>query len=96
LVEAARGGCGRPADRDTVLAGLEGGVHRRIDDLRSWSVWDVPQPAVSSVALNAADGAVHAGMEPSRLFRSGDGGHSWTTLEVEEDKVDGLLALATG
>ena len=34
-----------------------------------------------SLAVSAADGAVYAGTEPSRLFRSDDGGESWRELE---------------
>src|SRR5262249_46353437 len=35
-----------------------------------------------SVAVSAADGAVYAGTEPSRLFSSDDGGESWRELEA--------------
>ena len=40
----------------------------------------LPEPDVFSVAVSAADGAVYAGTEPSRLFRSRDGGESWEEL----------------
>ena len=38
-----------------------------------------------SVAVSAADGAVYAGTEPSRLFRSRDGGESWEELEALQE-----------
>jgi photosystem II stability/assembly factor-like uncharacterized protein len=42
----------------------------------------LPEAAVFSVAVSAVDGAVYAGTEPSRLFRSEDGGRSWRELEA--------------
>jgi hypothetical protein len=76
-----------PIDGDTVFAGLrEGGVRRSLDGGRSWTDCKVPEPGVFSLAVSAADGAVYAGCEPSRLFRSDDKGDSWSELE-------GLLAL---
>src|SRR6476661_6838182 len=39
------------------------------------------EPAVFSLAVSVADGAVYAGTEPSRLFRSDDRGESWRELE---------------
>ena len=48
---------------------------------------DVPLPEadVFSVAVSAADGAVYAGTEPSRLFCSRDGGESWEELVALQD-----------
>jgi photosystem II stability/assembly factor-like uncharacterized protein len=37
---------------------------------------------VFSLAVSAADGAVYAGTEPSRLFRSADRGESWNELDA--------------
>jgi photosystem II stability/assembly factor-like uncharacterized protein len=37
---------------------------------------------VFSLAVGSADGAVYAGTEPSRLFRSDDKGESWRELEA--------------
>jgi len=42
----------------------------------------LPEPGVFSLAVSAADGAVYAGTEPSRLFRSDDRGESWRELEA--------------
>ena len=72
-----------PSDPDTVYAGLrEGGVRRTVDGGRSWVDCALPEPAVFSLAVSAADGAVYAGTEPSRLFRSDDRGESWRELDA--------------
>jgi photosystem II stability/assembly factor-like uncharacterized protein len=72
-----------PADPDTLYAGLrEGGVRRSVDGGRTWIDCELPEPAVFSLAVSAADGAVYAGIEPSRLFRSADRGESWSALDA--------------
>jgi len=70
-------------DGDTVYAGLrEGGVRRTSDGGRSWDDCRLPDPAVFSLAVSPADGAVYAGTEPSRLFRSDDRGETWRALDA--------------
>ena len=60
-----------PTDPDIVYAGLrEGGVRRTVDGGRTWVDCRLPESGVFSLAVSAADGAVYAGTEPSRLFRS--------------------------
>jgi photosystem II stability/assembly factor-like uncharacterized protein len=72
-----------PGDPDTVYAGLrEQGVRRTGDGGRSWDDRRLPEPGVFSMAVSAADGAVYAGTEPSRLFRSDDRGESWRELDA--------------
>jgi BNR/Asp-box repeat len=72
-----------PSDPDTVYAGLrEGGVRKTTDAGRSWVDCELPDPGVFSLAVGAADGAVYAGTEPSRLFRSDDRGGSWRPLDA--------------
>ena len=72
-----------PADADTVFAGLrEGGVRRSVDGGRSWIDCELPERAVFSLAVSPVNGAVYAGTEPSRLFRSDDRGESWHELEA--------------
>jgi photosystem II stability/assembly factor-like uncharacterized protein len=72
-----------PADPDTVFAGLrEGGVRRTRDGGRSWVDCELPEPGVFSLAVSAADGAVYAGTEPSRLFHSVEGGDGWRALDA--------------
>ena len=76
-----------PTDAETVYAGLrQGGVRRTSDGGRKWIDCGLPERAVFSLAVSGADGAVYAGTEPSRLFRSDDGGDNWRAL-------DGLLEL---
>ena len=70
-----------PQDPDTVYAGLrDRGVRRTDDGGRSWIESPLPEPGVFSLAVSAADGAVYAGTEPSRLFRSEDRGETWREL----------------
>src|SRR5438477_548264 len=72
-----------PDDPNTVYAGLrEGGVRRTVDAGRSWVDCALPEPGVFSLAASAVDGAVYAGTEPSRLFRSDDRGESWRELDA--------------
>src|SRR6266576_102424 len=68
---------------NTVYAGLrEGGVRRTVDAGRSWVDCALLEPGVFSLAVSAVDGAVYAGTEPSRLFRSDNGGESWRDLDA--------------
>ncbi len=70
-----------PDDPETVYAGLrQGGARRTTDGGRTWVDCALPEPGVFSLAVRAADGAVYAGTEPSRLFRSDDRGESWREL----------------
>ncbi len=72
-----------PADGDTVYAGLrEAGVRRTADAGRTWTDCELPETGVFSLAVSAADGAVYAGTEPSRLFRRDDGGRTWRALDA--------------
>jgi hypothetical protein len=71
-----------PTDPDTAFAGLrEQGLRRTRDAGETWEDVELPEPGVFSLAVSAADGAVYAGCEPSRLFRSDDGGDSWRALD---------------
>src|ERR671935_336480 len=72
-----------PNDPDTLYAGLrEGGVRRTVDAGGTWVDCALPEPGVFSLAVSAADGAVYAGTEPSRLFPSDDRGESWREPEA--------------
>jgi hypothetical protein len=72
-----------PDDPETVYAGLrEGGVRRTVDGGRSWVDCALPERGVFSLSVSAVDGAVYAGTEPSRLFRSDERGESWRELEA--------------
>src|ERR671935_914176 len=70
-------------DPDAVYAGVgEGGVRQTADAGESWVDCALPEPGVFSLAVSAADGAVYAGTEPSRLFRSDDRGESGRALDA--------------
>lgn len=72
-----------PTNPSVLYAGLrEGGVRRSDDGCRTWVDCALPESGVFSLAISAADGAVYAGTEPSRLFRSDDDGASWRELEA--------------
>jgi photosystem II stability/assembly factor-like uncharacterized protein len=71
-----------PRDPDTLYAGLSArGLSRTQDGGRSWVDCALLERSVFSLAVSAADGAVYAGTEPSRLFRSVDRGETWRELE---------------
>ena len=55
------------------------------DGGRTWVDCGLPEPGVFSLAVGPVDGAVYAGTEPSRLFRSDDGGETWRELEALQD-----------
>jgi BNR/Asp-box repeat protein len=76
-----------PADADVVYVGhVSGGLSKTTDAGDTWSDRMLAAHDVFSVAVSAADGALYVGTEPSALYRSDDGGKTWTELE-------GLLAL---
>ncbi len=50
----------------------------------TWEGVELPEADVFSVAIGAADGALYAGTEPSRLFVARDGG-AWAELEALQD-----------
>ena len=74
-----------PRDADVVFAGGRQGLWRSGDGGHRWDGCRLPQGDVFAVAVSAADGAVYAGTEPSRVFRSRDGGATWEELEALQD-----------
>jgi hypothetical protein len=72
-------------DGARVLAGTRGdGALLSADDGATWERIDLPEPDVLSVAIGAADRALYAGTEPSRVFVARDGG-GWAELEALQD-----------
>jgi photosystem II stability/assembly factor-like uncharacterized protein len=68
---------------DLLLAGTRGrGLRLSEDGGETWTDVGLPERDVFSVAISAADGALYAGCEPSRLFRSQDRGRTWHALDV--------------
>jgi photosystem II stability/assembly factor-like uncharacterized protein len=85
VLEAAEVHCvaADQADAEVAFAGLrEGGIRRTGDGGATWQDCRLPDSGVFSLAVSPADGAVYAGTEPSRLFRSDDGGDSWVALDA--------------
>lgn len=75
-----------PRNPDTLFTGGRGrGLHRSRDAGASWEALELPETDVFSVAVSAADGAVYAGTEPSRLFVSRDGGVTFAELEALQE-----------
>jgi hypothetical protein len=70
---------------ERVLVGTrERGALRSDDGGARWERIELPEAGVFSVAISAADGALYAGTEPSRLFVSREGG-PWSELEALQD-----------
>lgn len=70
---------------DRVLVGTRGnGLFLSSDAGAAWERVELPERDVFAVTISAADGALYAGTEPSRLFVARDGG-SWTELEALQD-----------
>jgi hypothetical protein len=72
------------ADGARVLVGTRGrGALLSLDEGETWERVELPEHEVFSVAVSAADGALYAGTEPSRLFVGRDG--AWAELEALQD-----------
>jgi len=70
------------ADGSRVLVGTRGrGAFLSVDAGESWEEVELPESDIYSVAISAADGALYAGSEPSRLFVARDGS-AWEELEA--------------
>jgi hypothetical protein len=68
-----------------LLAGTRGdGLFVSADGGDTWEHVELPERDVFSVAIGAADGALYAGTEPSRLFVARDGS-TWEELEALQD-----------
>jgi hypothetical protein len=73
------------AEGARVLVGTRGrGVFLSVDAGATWEQVELGEPAVFSVAISAADGALYAGTEPSRLFVARDGA-TWAELVALQD-----------
>jgi photosystem II stability/assembly factor-like uncharacterized protein len=66
---------------DGILAGTQNGVYRS-NDGHSWQASGSIDRAVRAITTAPRDqGTVYAGTQPAALFRSNDGGSSWTEVE---------------
>jgi hypothetical protein len=67
---------------ERVLVGTRGhGAFFSADDGAGWERVELPERDIFAVAIGAADGALYAGSEPSRLFVARAGG-AWAELEA--------------
>lgn len=83
VLEGAGAQCVATGRRDhaVVCCGcLGGGLWLSRDGGATFEHAPLPEKDVFSVAVSAADEALYAGCEPSRLYRSRDGGESWEEL----------------
>jgi hypothetical protein len=70
---------------EQVMVGARGaGALLSADRGATWERVSLPEADVYSVAIGAADGALYAGTEPSRLFVRRDGG-GWAELQALQD-----------
>jgi hypothetical protein len=73
------------ADGARVLVGTRGrGAFLSADSGDTWKPVGLPERDVFAVAISAADGALYAGTEPSRLFVARESG-AWEELEALQD-----------
>lgn len=72
-----------PADPGVIFSGSRGdGVWVTEDGGATWRDLELPASNVFSIALSPADGALYAGTEPSRLYRSRDRGGTWHEIHA--------------
>ncbi len=81
MLERAGVQCVAAAGARVLVGTRERGVLLSADEGDSWESVELPEPQVFSVAISAADGALYAGTEPSRLFTARGGG-DWTELRA--------------
>lgn len=84
---------------EVVFAGTEGGLYRSPNGGRGWKRCDGVEGVMQCVAISPdfhTDGLVLAGAEAEGLWRSCDGGRSFSLAPDAPPRVDSLLALADG
>jgi photosystem II stability/assembly factor-like uncharacterized protein len=70
-----------PGSEETFLAGTDKGLYKSNDSGKTWEFKGLNEYKIFSLAFHPSDPmTVYAGTEPSLLFRSNDGGETWTEL----------------
>ena len=74
-----------PEDPAVVYAGTQSGVYRSGDHGDSWESLGAPQGNVWSLAVHPQEpGVLFAGYEPCAIYRSEDGGESWSETRTKD------------
>jgi BNR/Asp-box repeat len=84
VLEGAGAQCVAARGERVLVGTREQGAFLSDDGGATWEQIELPEAGVFSVAISAADGALYAGTEPSRLFVARDGA-PWTELEALQD-----------
>ncbi len=82
-----------------VFAGTDEGIYRSPNGGLGWKRSDGPHGAFQTLAVSPyfqSDGQVLAGAEDTGLWRSADGGRTFTPVEQAPAQVNALTALADG
>ena len=85
-----------PHDRHRVYAGSEVGLYRSDNNGASWQLLDSPMAGTQiwSLALDPADpDVILAGTKPPGIFRSRDGGKSWSEAILNGDATENAWRL---
>ena len=80
-----------PSDPHTLYAGGDRGLHRSIDNGRTWEMVSTPNNVknIWAVAIDPTNpNTMFAGTSPTGLHRSRDGGHRWEKLALPELAVE--------
>ncbi len=87
-------------DRQIAFAGSESGLYRSPAAGLAWKKVEVaPHDAVQAIAVSQgfhADGVVLLGTESSGIWRSVDSGRTFAALSGTPERIDALLATASG
>lgn len=84
---------------ETVFAGTEEGVYRSPNGGRGWQRCTAPTGIVQSLAVSPnfhENGQVLAGTEAHGLWRSTDGGRSFTLVSQAPQQINALIAAPSG